>query len=110
MVCDPYQGTLVKYEKKEDYPKKPKEVIPLLEITNVQMKREDKKKKGHSYIEIHKPDKIVLATKSYNCAVRWVQVIFEAATYAQKNSEINSFPDPGSIKTIEIYDVEDQSE
>lgn len=47
---------------------------------------------------------MVLATKTYNSALQWVQIIYEAATYAHKNNGDYAQLASSNIKTIEIVD------
>ena len=81
LVCDPIEGTLKRYENKQNYPKKPKQVIPILQITSFQMmKKEDRHmlmRKGYEYFEVFCPDRLILATKSKELSSRWIRALFE---------------------------------
>ena len=37
LLVDPFQGSLIRYETQEDYPKKPKEITPLSLVKNIKI-------------------------------------------------------------------------
>lgn len=87
MVLDPYQGSIVFYAKEEDYPKRPKETIPLeeLKLNSIELivgdKRSWQMKKDYNYFALHCPKEMILACKHIEIAVRWVSGLQSAAKY-----------------------------
>jgi hypothetical protein len=92
MVLDPYQGSIVFYNKEEDYPKHPKETIPLEEVKldSIQLLLGDKRswqmKKDYNYFELMCPKQLMLACKHIEIAVRWISGLQSAVKYQQYNS------------------------
>ena len=61
LLVDPFQGSLIRYEIKTDYPKKPKEITPLYSLNDIHILEEEEKswhmKKELTYFVIEEPNK-----------------------------------------------------
>lgn len=63
-VINPDEGTLIRYKTKSHYPLKPLEVIPLKDITHIQMITKSWfMSSDYTYFEINYPNRQVLACK-----------------------------------------------
>lgn len=105
-MLDPYQGSLIIYETPDQYPKRPKETIPVeyIKLDSIVMLVDDKRswhmKKDHHYFEFYCPQKRILAAHNQQIAVRWVEGLKDAVRYQQHLARLG--------RTNEIVPEEDQ--
>lgn len=83
-VLDPYDGTFIRYKEKEDYPLKPRAVIPLKDI--IEVKRIENSwmmKKNLYYFEMVFSSRKIYACKYQSTSQEWVTFIYKAAAYSR---------------------------
>jgi len=83
MVLNPDEGTLIRYKHKEDYPNKPKEIIPLRSIEGARrMKAGPLYDKSFYYIQILYQKRYIYACYNEETANQWVKYIIQGVVYA----------------------------
>lgn len=121
MVMDPDEGTLIRYKHKEDYPDKPKEIIPLKNIEGARrMKAGPLSDKKYHYIQLFYQKRYLLACFNEETANKWVTYILQGIVYAnyidahmkkqnhpkglnaEENAEINYFEE--ASEEVELED------
>jgi len=82
MVLNPEEGTLIRYKKKEDFPNKPKEIIPLKSIEGVRrMKAGPLYDKEFHYIQLLYQKRYIFACQNEETANKWVTYIIQGSVY-----------------------------
>lgn len=82
-VMDSNQGTLIRYHTKQDYPDKPKEIIPLNKIQGVRRMHAGLfYDKEFSYIELLCQKRYIFACRNVHVANKWVVYLVQGAIYA----------------------------
>ncbi len=111
MVLDPDEGTLIRYKHKEDYPNKPKEIIPLKSIEGARrMKAGPLYDKSFYYIQILYQKRYIYACYNEETANQWVKYIIQAVVYANyqenklKKQEKNKSGKESSKETYNYFD------
>jgi len=120
MVLNPDEGTLIRYKYKEDYPNKPKEIIPLKSIEGARrMKAGPLYDKTFYYVQVLYQKRYIYACHNEETANQWVKYIIQGVVYAnyvegklqkEKNKKgakesqkeaINYFEDPSEEVVID---------
>ena len=82
-VLNPEEGTFARYKKKEDFPNRPREIIPLKEIEAVLRKRPGTlANKSLHYIELQYQKKYVMACNTEEAANQWLYYIMQGSVYS----------------------------
>lgn len=91
LVCDPYAGTLARYESESYYPSKPIETIPLKEILEVRViPKEDLQwlaDKNLFYFEVFHTGRLIYCTESRQVTECWVECIFKMVAMSLLSKE-----------------------
>jgi hypothetical protein len=83
VVLNPEEGTLIRFMKKEDFPEKPREIIPLKDISSIRrMNAGSFYDKNLYYIQLLYQKRYILACKTEEMANKWVTYMIQAAVYA----------------------------
>lgn len=97
LLVDPFQGSMIRYETAEDYPKKAKEITPLSLVKGIKIIAEEEKswhmKKELVYFIIEEPNKEIYACKYRHIAQKWVSNLILAVKFAaelEKNPHLIS--------------------
>lgn len=82
-VLNPEEGTFARYKKKEDFPNRPREIIPLKEIEVVLRKRPGTfANKSLHYIELQYQKKYIMACNTEEAANQWLYYIMQGSVYS----------------------------
>jgi len=82
-VLNPEEGTFARYRRKEDFPNRPREIIPLKEIEAVQRKRPGTwANKSLHYIELQYQKKYLIACNTEEAANQWLYYIMQGSVYS----------------------------
>ncbi|KRW99091.1 Protein kinase-like domain [Pseudocohnilembus persalinus] len=89
LVVDPDQGALMRFKKKNNYPLKPSEVIPLKEIQNIKIVSPGVfMDPNFNYFEVIFDNRQIFSCKTIITAKLWVYYIYQAAVFASFLSEL----------------------
>ena len=88
LVVDPFQGSLIRYEAKADFPKKPKEITPLSKLRSIHIIADGDRswhmKKELVYFTIEEPNKEIYACKHRHTAQKWANSISSGIKFAKE--------------------------
>jgi len=102
LVLNPDEGTLIHYSSKEDYPDKPRGVIPLKRITQVKSKKAGLFNKTLFYFQVYYKDKAMFGCYNEQITEMWIDYIQQGIAFANYMDEL--------LKKEISQDPEDKSE
>ena len=110
LVVDPFQGSLIRYESKADFPKKPKEITPLSKLKGIHIIADHDRswhmKKELVYFTIEEPNKEIYACKYRHTAQKWVGSISSGIKLAEELEKNSHLIADIRKNEVEVEDVE----